>query len=86
MHDLKDPRKVIGRTHRFILAPEAIHGRVGYVSNVVFTCGAIPAADGTAKLYVNGRHVFFAQTCWNKALTRAKARNRRVWVCEYVGM
>ncbi len=54
VHDLKDPRKIIGRTHRFILAPEAIHERVGYVSNVVFTCGAIPSADGTIKVYYGG--------------------------------
>ncbi len=54
VHDLKDPRKVIGRTHRFILAPEALHERVGYVGNVVFTCGAIPEPDGTIKLYYGG--------------------------------
>ncbi|QUI25793.1 glycoside hydrolase family 130 protein [Vallitalea pronyensis] len=54
VHDLEDPRKVIGRSRRFILAPEAIHERVGYVSNVVFTCGAIPEPDGTIKIYYGG--------------------------------
>ena len=37
VHDLQDPRRVIGRSHRFILAAEALHERVGYVGNVVFT-------------------------------------------------
>jgi beta-1,2-mannobiose phosphorylase / 1,2-beta-oligomannan phosphorylase len=54
LHDLEDPRKVIGRTHRFILAPEAYHERVGYVHNVVFTCGAVPEPDGTIKIYYGG--------------------------------
>jgi predicted GH43/DUF377 family glycosyl hydrolase len=54
VHDLEDPRKVIGRTHRFILAPEAEYERVGYVHNVVFTCGAIPEPDGTIKIYYGG--------------------------------
>lgn len=54
VHDLLDPRKVIGRCHQFILAPEAIHERVGYVHNVVFTCGAIPEPDGSIKIYYGG--------------------------------
>lgn len=62
VHDLHDPRKVIGRSHRFILAPEALHERVGYVGNVVFTNGAIAEADGTIKLYYGG-----ADTCMNVA-------------------
>jgi predicted GH43/DUF377 family glycosyl hydrolase len=65
VHDLKDPRKVIGRTHRFILAPEAYHERVGYVGNVVFTCGAVPEPDGTIKVYYGG-----ADTCMNVATGR----------------
>ncbi len=51
VHDLEDPRKVIGRCHNFILAPEAIYERTGYVPNVVFTCGAIADDDGTLKVY-----------------------------------
>ncbi|MBN1270061.1 MAG: glycoside hydrolase family 130 protein [Kiritimatiellae bacterium] len=51
VHDLADPRKVIGRARQFILAPEALHERVGYVPNVVFSCGAVPEPDGTIKLY-----------------------------------
>ncbi len=62
VHDLKDPRKIIGRSHRFILAPEAYHERVGYVGNVVFTNGAIAEPDGTIKVYYGG-----ADTCMNVA-------------------
>ena len=62
VHDLKDPRKVIGRSHQFILAPEALHERVGYVGNVVFTNGAIVEPDGTIKIYYGG-----ADTCMNVA-------------------
>jgi predicted GH43/DUF377 family glycosyl hydrolase len=51
VHDLADPRKVIGRAKQFILAPHEFHERVGYVPNVVFTCGAIPEDDGTVKIY-----------------------------------
>jgi predicted GH43/DUF377 family glycosyl hydrolase len=54
LHDLSDPRKIIGRSHRFILAPEMKYERVGYVGNVVFTCGAIPEPDGTIKIYYGG--------------------------------
>ncbi len=62
VHDLKDPRKVIGRSHQFILAPEALHERVGYVGNVVFTNGAIVEPDGSIKIYYGG-----ADTCMNVA-------------------
>jgi len=62
IHDLKDPRKIIGRSHQFILAPEAYHERVGYVGNVVFTNGAIAEPDGTIKIYYGG-----ADTCMNVA-------------------
>jgi len=62
VHDLKDPRKVIGRARQFILAPEAYEERVGYVPNVVFCCGAIPEDDGSIKIYYGG-----ADTCMNVA-------------------
>ncbi len=60
--DLKDPRKVIGRSQQFILAPQEIHERVGYVGNVVFTNGAIVEPDGSIKIYYGG-----ADTCMNVA-------------------
>lgn len=43
--DLKDPRKIIYRSPEPIFEPEASYERFGYVSNVVFTCGAIEKDD-----------------------------------------
>lgn len=51
LHDLNDPAKVLGVADRWILQPEDAWERVGYVHNVVFTCGAVPEEDGTLKLY-----------------------------------
>jgi len=54
MHDLKNPAKVLGIADQFILSPDEVFERVGYVHNVVFTCGAIPEPDGTVKIYYGG--------------------------------
>jgi len=54
LHKLDDPSNVIGVCDRWILQPEDLWERVGYVHNVVFTCGAIPEDDGTLKLYWGG--------------------------------
>ncbi len=43
--DLENPRKVIGRTKKPLLAPNE-YEREGYVPNVVYTCGAL-LHDGT---------------------------------------
>ncbi len=43
--DLKDPRKVIYRHPEPILEPEEEFEKVGDVSNVVFTCGAVVKDD-----------------------------------------
>jgi predicted GH43/DUF377 family glycosyl hydrolase len=51
LHDLKDPSKIIAVSDRWILQPEDAWELVGYVHNVVFTCGAVPEEDGTLKLY-----------------------------------
>lgn len=51
LHDLNDPSKIIGVSDRWILQPEDQWELVGYVHNVVFTCGAVPEEDGTLKLY-----------------------------------
>ena len=39
--DLQDPRKILYRSDEPILAPEEEYEKIGYVDNVVFTCGAI---------------------------------------------
>jgi predicted GH43/DUF377 family glycosyl hydrolase len=51
LHDLDDPSKILGVSDDWILQPEDPWEITGYVSNVVFTCGAIPEPDGTVKIY-----------------------------------
>ena len=48
--DLNEPWNVLGYTD-FILWPEHDYENRGRVSNVVFTCNAIPEDDGTLKIY-----------------------------------
>ena len=48
--DLNDPSKVIAEPSGLLLAPQGIE-RVGDVSNVVFTNGAIVREDGTVYIY-----------------------------------
>jgi len=54
LHKLDDPSQILGVADRWILEPEDPWERVGYVPNVVFTCGAVPEDDGTLKLYWGG--------------------------------
>lgn len=54
LHDLKDPANVLGVYEGWILEPEEIYEKTGYVHNVVFTSGAIPEDDGTVKIYWGG--------------------------------
>ncbi|MBN2181878.1 MAG: glycoside hydrolase family 130 protein [Sedimentisphaerales bacterium] len=54
LHKLDDPAQIIGVSDRWILQPEDPWEVVGYVHNVVFTCGAVPENDGTLKLYWGG--------------------------------
>jgi len=54
LHKLDDPTQILGVSDRWILQPEDEWEIVGYVHNVVFTCGAVPEDDGTLKLYWGG--------------------------------
>ncbi len=54
LHDLNDPARVLGVSDDFILEPEDRWERVGYVPNVVFTCGALEQSDGTVRIYWGG--------------------------------
>jgi len=54
LHDFADPAKILGVSDDWILQPEDPWEITGYVSNVVFTCGAIPEEDGTVKIYWGG--------------------------------
>lgn len=54
LHDLADPARVLGVSDDWILQPEDPWEVVGYVHNVVFTCGAVGEKDGTVKIYWGG--------------------------------
>ncbi len=54
LHEIEDPSKIIGVSDDWILQPEDPWEITGYVSNVVFTCGAVPEDDGTVKIYWGG--------------------------------
>ncbi|MEI8389389.1 MAG: glycoside hydrolase family 130 protein [bacterium] len=54
LHELEDPSVIIGVADNWILQPEDTWEIVGYVSNVVFTCGAVPEEDGSVKIYWGG--------------------------------
>jgi predicted GH43/DUF377 family glycosyl hydrolase len=54
LHDLNDPARIIAVGDSWILQPEDPWEITGYVSNVVFTCGAVAEQDGTVKLYWGG--------------------------------
>jgi len=51
LHKLNDPSVILGVADEWILQPEQQCERVGYVPNVVFSCGAAAEDDGTLKLY-----------------------------------
>ena len=54
LHDLADPARVLAVADDWIVQPTDPWEVTGYVSNVVFTCGAIPEDDGTVKIYWGG--------------------------------
>lgn len=51
--DLKDPTRVIARTHDPILEPETPYEQEGLVPHVVFSCGAV-VKDGFVYIYYGG--------------------------------
>lgn len=54
LHDLEDPSHVLGVADEWILQPEDPWEVMGYVHNVVFTCGAVADEDGSLKIYWGG--------------------------------
>lgn len=52
--DIKDPSRVISVCDRWLLQPEEVYERTGYVPNVVFCCGVVPEKDGSIKIYWGG--------------------------------
>jgi len=49
--DLEKPSRVIARSVQPILEPQADYEKHGFFGNVVFTCGALPDADGRVVVY-----------------------------------
>ena len=49
--DAEDPAKVVARSNIPILAPRERYERIGDVTNVVFSCGALLEDDGEMKIY-----------------------------------
>ena len=58
MLDLQNPAKVIGRAAIPILTPREYYERVGDISNVVFSCGAVLEDNGYVRIYYGA-----ADTC-----------------------
>ncbi len=54
LHDLNGPDRIRGVADDWILQPEDPWELIGYVHNVVFTCGAVEENNGTIKLYWGG--------------------------------
>jgi len=54
LHSLDDPSVILGVADDWIIQPDKPYEITGYVSNVVFTCGAVPEPDGTVKIYWGG--------------------------------
>jgi len=52
--DLNNPAKIIGVSDQWILSPEDPWELVGYVHNVVFTCGAVEDNEGNVIIYWGG--------------------------------
>lgn len=78
LHDLDNPAKIIGVADNWILQPEDEWEITGYVSNVVFTCGAVPENDGTVKIYWGGADsVMCVGTAIIKELVRSCINNSR---------
>lgn len=71
--DLENPEKVIGRTPDPLLEPVEVYEREGYVSNVVFPCGAV-VRDGIVYLYYGGADMYVgvAVASLDEVIARAK--------------
>ncbi|MHC4915706.1 MAG: glycoside hydrolase family 130 protein [Planctomycetota bacterium] len=49
--DREEPTHVVGRTNIPILSPRERYERIGDLTNIVFTCGALLEDDGTVTVY-----------------------------------
>jgi beta-1,4-mannooligosaccharide/beta-1,4-mannosyl-N-acetylglucosamine phosphorylase len=59
--DINDPSKVLYRTNRYLLTPEAPYETIGKVANVAFPCAALCDADtGRLAIYYGAADTFTA--------------------------
>jgi len=65
--DAENPTKILGRTNIPILSPREDYERIGDVSNLVFSCGAIIEPDDKVKLYYGA-----ANSCISIGTTRVQ--------------
>ena len=49
--DINDPSKIIARSKKPLMQPEADYEITGFYGNVVFACGAVADPDGTVTIY-----------------------------------
>lgn len=54
LHDLNNPAKIIGVSDEWVLAPQDPWEIIGYVHNVVFSCGAVADDEGGVTIYWGG--------------------------------
>jgi predicted GH43/DUF377 family glycosyl hydrolase len=63
--DLKDPKKIVGRTKGPILVPEEIYEKYGIVPNIVFPSGALLHSNGRVDIYYGAADTVCARASLN---------------------
>lgn len=63
--DLKNPRKIVGRTKGPFLVPEEMYERYGAVPNIVFPAGAILGKNGRLDIYYGAADTVCAKASLN---------------------
>ncbi|HVO28928.1 MAG TPA: hypothetical protein VMT81_03030 [Candidatus Paceibacterota bacterium] len=75
--DLKDPAKIMYRTHDTLLEPKMPYEREGIVPNVVFPCGAVPVRDQLFVYYGGADKVVAVATIGFKALVESLVKGAK---------
>ncbi|MHB1376267.1 MAG: glycoside hydrolase family 130 protein [Candidatus Humimicrobiaceae bacterium] len=57
--DINDPSKIISRTKNPIIEPEESYEKIGFLNNVIFTCGALHE-NGIVKIYYGAADMYIA--------------------------
>ena len=81
--DLKDPKKIVGRTKGPILVPEEIYEKYGIVPNIVFPSGALLHSNGRVDIYYGAADTVCARASLNLPdLLAAMLPERRIELAE----